>query len=394
MVFRKFLLLIPHMIKQEFWKITEAQNLLREEKKITGGKWMRKQKRENGRVPGKVQSKAQSKSQQGNRKSNSRSTIFDNVLRTAQERHGQMLIPVVNETFHENYPWNTPVRRLPDDYRQIVSKVVADACNVIGDRVYHVECQARDDKTMILRMVEYDFMIGMYGAEVEEGLYRLRFPRSCIIYLRHDGEAPEGEEMELVFQDGQTVRYQVPTVRVQSYTLDGIFEKKLYLFLPFYILRYEKELDDIDSDEERREAVLVEYGNILDRLEEALRDEPDVYQDLLQLMYNVLEYVLRDHEEFKEEVGSVMGGRVLPLPSDRLREERAEGKVEKLVSQVCRKLRKGKAVEVIADELEEDIEEIQSICVAAEAFAPDYDEEQVFHKLMEMRGKASGNENV
>ncbi|MBR1852816.1 MAG: hypothetical protein IJ794_06705, partial [Lachnospiraceae bacterium] len=109
---------------------------------------------------------------------------------------------------------------------------------------------------------------------------------------------------------------------------------------------------------------------------------------------NVLEYVLRDHEEFKEEVGSVMGGRVLPLPSDRLREERAEGKVEKLVSQVCRKLRKGKAVEVIADELEEDIEEIQSICVAAEAFAPDYDEEQVFHKLMEMRGKASGNENV
>ncbi|MBR1853676.1 MAG: hypothetical protein IJ794_11155 [Lachnospiraceae bacterium] len=78
----------------------------------------------------------------------------------------------------------------------------------------------------------------------------------------------------------------------------------------------------------------MEYGNILDRLEEALRD----------------------HEKFKEEVGSVMGGRVLPLPSDRLREERAEGKVEKLVSLVCRKLRKGKSVEVIADELEEDME--------------------------------------
>ncbi len=144
--------------------------------------------------------------------------------------------------------------------------------------------------------------------------------------------------------------------------------------------------------------MLAEYGNILDRLEEALRDEPDVYQDLLRLMYNVVEYVLRDHEEFKEEVGSVMGGRVLPLPSDRLREERAEGRAEggdlKLVSLVCRKLRKGKIVEVIADELEEDIEEIRSICAAAEAFAPDYDEEQVFRKLMEMRGKGSANENV
>ena len=354
----------------------------------------KKKDKEQGKAQSKAQAKTQESTQKGSRKSKSRSTIFDNVLRTAQERHGQMLIPVVNETFHENYPWDTPVRRLPDDYRQVVSKVVADACNVIGDRVYHVECQSRDDRTMILRMVEYDFMIGLYGAEVGEGLYRLRFPRSCIIYLRHDGEAPEKEEMELVFQDGQTVRYQVPTVRVQSYTLDGIFEKKLYLFLPFYILRYEKELNEIDSDEKRREAVLAEYGNILDRLEEALKDEPDVYQDLIRLMYNVVEYVLRDHEEFKEEVGSVMGGKVLPLPSDILRQKTAEGQEQKLVSLVCRKLRKGKAVEVIADELEEDIEEIRSICAAAEAFAPDYDEEQVFHKLMEMRGKGSGNENV
>ena len=93
---------------------------------------------------------------------------------------------------------------------------------------------------------------------------------------------------------------------------------------------------------------------------------------------------------------------MLPLPSDRLREERAEGRAQgraeggdlKLVSQVCRKLRKGKVVEVIADELEEDIEEIRSICAAAESFAPDYDEEQVFRKLMEMRGKGSANENV
>ena len=48
----------------------------------------------------------------------------------------------------------------------------------------------------------------------------------------------------------------------------------------------------------------------------------------------------------------------------------------------------------ILDRLEEDIEEIRSICAAAEAFAPDYDEEQVFRKLMEMRGKGSANENV
>ena len=325
------------------------------------------------------------------RKGRGQSHIFDDVIRTVQERHGKMLIPLVNETFHEHYPGNTPVRRLPDDYRKIVSKVVADACNVIGDRVYHVECQSRNDKTMILRMVEYDFMIGLHGAEVEEGLYRLTFPRSCIIYLRHDGDAPEEETMELVFQDGQTVRYSVPTVQVQRYTLEEIFDKKLYLFLPFYILRYEKELDKIDSDEARRDAVLAEYEKILRKLEKELWSEPGTYRDLLQLIHTVSEHVLRNHEDLKEEVGSVMGGRVLPLPSDILRQERAEGRIEGrtegLVAQVCRKLRKKKTVEVIAEELEEDIEDIRAICETAQAFAPDYDEEKVFHELKGIQGK-------
>ena len=42
---------------------------------------------------------------------------------------------------------------------------------------------------------------------------------------------------------------------------------------------------------------------------------------------------------------------------------------------------------MIADELEEEIEAIRCICVAAEMFAPDYDEEQVFYQLREIQGK-------
>lgn len=49
---------------------------------------------------------------------------------------------------------------------------------------------------------------------------------------------------------------------------------------------------------------------------------------------------------------------------------------------VCRKLRRGKNVEVIADELEEEIVNIQKICTFAERFAPEYDENQVFDAWM------------
>ena len=48
-----------------------------------------------------------------------------------------------------------------------------------------------------------------------------------------------------------------------------------------------------------------------------------------------------------------------------------------MIGQICRKLRKGKSVVQIADELEEDEARIKAICDAAEAFAPGYDEEKV-----------------
>ena len=62
-------------------------------------------------------------------------------------------------------------------------------------------------------------------------------------------------------------------------------------------------------------------------------------------------------------------------------EGREEGREAQLISQVCRKLRKGKNVGQIADELEEDEIRIKAICDVAEAFFPDYDEEEVISAI-------------
>ena len=58
-----------------------------------------------------------------------------------------------------------------------------------------------------------------------------------------------------------------------------------------------------------------------------------------------------------------------------------DGQLRTLISQVVRKLRKGKSVDQIADELEADMETIAPICQAAEEFAPEYDEEKIFERL-------------
>ncbi len=67
-------------------------------------------------------------------------------------------------------------------------------------------------------------------------------------------------------------------------------------------------------------------------------------------------------------------------------EGRVEGRVEgieiKLITQIVKKLKKGKTTDRIAEELEEEPEVIERICDVAEEFAPDYDVEQICSKIL------------
>lgn len=61
-----------------------------------------------------------------------------------------------------------------------------------------------------------------------------------------------------------------------------------------------------------------------------------------------------------------------------------EGYQSLLVGQVCKKMRKGKSVEEIADELEESEKEIQCIYEVAKELVPGYEEEKVIAKYIAM----------
>lgn len=87
-----------------------------------------------------------------------------------------------------------------------------------------------------------------------------------------------------------------------------------------------------------------------------------------------------------------MGGRVLKMDwlekydaavANGRAKGRAEGDQARLITQVCRKLRKGKAISQIAEELEEDEIRIKVICDSAARFAPNYDEEQVINAILD-----------
>lgn len=59
-----------------------------------------------------------------------------------------------------------------------------------------------------------------------------------------------------------------------------------------------------------------------------------------------------------------------------------QGKTMKLITQICRKKQKSKAPEAIAEELEENPEQVKRIYDIADEFAPEYDAEKIYEKFM------------
>lgn len=70
------------------------------------------------------------------------------------------------------------------------------------------------------------------------------------------------------------------------------------------------------------------------------------------------------------------------LREDALIEGRQEGSIQKLISLVCKKLKKGQDADQIADVLEEDVSCVENICRIAQKYAPDYDEECICREVM------------
>ncbi len=59
-----------------------------------------------------------------------------------------------------------------------------------------------------------------------------------------------------------------------------------------------------------------------------------------------------------------------------------QGELKKLITLICRKKQKSKTPEVIAEDLEEDLEQVKRIYDIADEFAPEYDAEKIYTKLM------------
>jgi hypothetical protein len=244
------------------------------------------------------------------------------VFRTLLNDCTSLIIPVINEMFGENYTGEEAIRFLPNEHfitqpGADTKEKITDSCFEIQSKVqkkkYHLECQSGVDNSMSLRMFEYDSQIALDDSEVVEGKLVVTFPHSGVLYLRHTKNTPDAMTVQ-INTPSASVTYQIPVIKIQTYTIDEIFDKGLLFLIPFHIFCYEKQFEEYETNEHKLKQLQAEYQKIRDRLEELTLDgtiNEYIKCTLLDMSKKVLDSIAAKYANVRKEVASVMGGKVL-----------------------------------------------------------------------------------
>lgn len=258
------------------------------------------------------------------------STAYDDAYRTMLEKCSEFLIPVLRELFGEPFTGNERVMLSQNELfitgadGSTVERVTDSSFLVSGrnaDKRYHIECQSSPDKSILIRLFEYDSQIALDGSVLEGERLIVEFPRTALIYLRSNADTPDEMTVEVKAPDGQSVIYGVPVLKTQRYSLEELFEKNLFFLLPFYSFCYEKELPQIDRDEKKRKKLADVYRGMRIRLDELCETKQiNEYQkyEVIHAARLVMDKLMVKYPKTRKEVYEVMGGKVIESEADRI----------------------------------------------------------------------------
>ena len=258
-------------------------------------------------------------------------TVFDSAFKNMMNKEPRLVIPLINEAFGREYALDAPIVRYSNSHETKLGAIIDDSVFRVQDRLYHVECQSTPDSNMVVRMIEYDFAIALEAALDAGAPYEINFPESCVLFLRHTAATPDNLAMKVNLPNGESFEYSAKVVKAQTYSSEDIFEKRLLLLLPYYLMRYEKSLSLIASDDVRSAELIVECSELRNRLELMTLGSGDslLYEELVELIIRVSDHLLVKHDELRKKVKRAMGGEVWELMHERAerleREAREQG---------------------------------------------------------------------
>ncbi len=284
--------------------------------------------------------------------------IYDGAFRTILNDCRKLIIPVINEIFHENYIGDEEILFFPNEHflnqqdKENKERITDTNFTVFGKvkKKYHIECESSlPDGKITVRLFEYDAQIALDEGDVNQETLTVTFPNTAVIYLRTYKKTPDKMKY-VIITPGGTVGYDVPIMKVQAYSLDDIFRKQLLLLIPFYIFSHEKNLPVYNSNMEKLAELKAEYQDILARLDELERQEMIGAFDkrtIIELSNDVMKELTQKYENVQKGVGDIMGGALIETTARKLKNE-AENETKRQTA--LRMLKRGKlTLEEIAE---------------------------------------------
>ena len=298
--------------------------------------------------------------------------IYDGAFRTILNDCRQMVIPVLNEIFGEDYTGNEKIEFHPNEHfidQQDAANQerITDTNFTIFGKIkkkYHLECESSlPDGRMTIRLFEYDAQIALDEGEVINETLTVTFPNTAVLYLRTYKKTPD--KMRYVIKTpGGSVEYDVPIMKVQEYSLDDIFSKGLLLLIPFYIFSHEKDFKVYNSNEHKLIELKAEYQDILERLDK-LEQEGIIgafdKRTIIELSGDVIREIAQKYEKVQKGIGGMMSGALLETEARTiLNKGKDEGRNENKKETALRMLRDGVLpIEKIAEYSGLDIAEVK-----------------------------------
>ncbi len=296
--------------------------------------------------------------------------IYDGAFRTILNDCRKLIIPVINEIFGETYTGEEEIQFFPNEHfldqqdgadKERITDTNFTVFGIIPKK-YHVECESSlPDGKITIRLFEYDAQIALDESEVTEETLTVTFPNTAVLYLRTYKKTPDKMKY-VIITPGGTVQYNVPIMKVQTYSLDDIFEKDLLMLIPFYIFSHEKSFPEYNSNEQKLAELKAEYQEILKRLDEL--EQQGVIgafdkRTIIELSGNVIKEIAQKYENVQKGVGDMMSGALIETSARRLKNE-AENETKKQTA--LKLLKRGKqTVEEIAEDTGLSITEVEQL---------------------------------
>ena len=211
----------------------------------------------------------------------------------------------------------------------------------------------------MIRLFEYDAQIALDEGEVTEETLTVTFPNTAVLYLRSYKKTPDKMKY-IIVTPGGTVQYDIPIMKVQTYSLDDIFEKRLLMLIPFYIFSHEKGFPEYNSNEQKLAELKAEYQEILKRLDEL--EQQGVIgafdkRTIIELSGDVIKEIAQKYENVQKGLGDMMSGALIETSA---RRNKTTAEIEKQKRIANRMLQAGKlSVEEIAEYTELTVSEVE-----------------------------------